>query len=37
MMSDFGSYYLNLVSITFYIIPTSISVFREKVFKIPVW
>ena len=34
MMSGFGSYYLNLVSITFYAIPTSISFFREKVFKI---
>ena len=34
MMSGFGSYYLNLVSITFYTIPTSISFFRENVFKI---
>ena len=37
MMSGFGSYYLNLVSITFYAIPTSISFFREKVFKILAW
>ena len=34
MMSGFGLYYLNLVSITFYTIPTSISFFRGKVFKI---
>ena len=33
MMSGFGSYYLNLVSITFYTIPTSIS-FSEKIFLI---
>ena len=34
IMSDFGSYYLNLVSINFYTIPKSISFFREKDFKI---
>ena len=33
-MSGFGSYYLNLVSITFYTISTSIPFFRKKVFKI---
>ena len=31
MMSGFGSYYLNLVSITFYTIPTSIF-FQRKSF-----
>ena len=29
MMSGFGLYYLNLVSVTFYTIPTSISFFRQ--------
>ena len=33
MMSDFGSYYLNLVSVTFNTIPTSIS-FIKEFFKI---
>ena len=33
MMSGFGSYYLNLVSITFYIVPTSFSFFSEKKFE----
>ena len=37
MKSGFGSYYLNLVSITFYTIPTYFSFFRERVFKILVW
>ncbi len=37
MMSGFGSYYLNLVSVTFYKIPTYIYFFREKVSKILVW
>ena len=37
MMSGFGSYYLNVVSITFYIISTFIYFLREKVFKIIVW
>ena len=37
MMSNFRSYYLNLVSITFYTISTSIPFLREKCFKILVW